>query len=126
MSVAALAGMGAPGGGASDVGVTAAHEGRQERGEHVICEGERVYAVCCRKVKLELIDGFVDDACLASKDVWVSYYPARAVKEGVSLTQVVIDDKEDVENSSEVKEVLKSCEGDIFETLHSDGGEKED
>jgi hypothetical protein len=124
--VAALAGMDTPGGGASDVGVTAAHEGRRERGEHFICEGERIYAVCCRKVNLKLVDGFVDDARFGSKDVWVSYYPTRAAKDGVSLTQAAFYEEEDSQDSNEVKDVLKYSGGDTFETLHSNKDEEED
>jgi hypothetical protein len=124
--VAALAGVDAAVGGASDVGATAAHEGTEERGEHFLCEGERVYAVCCRKVKLKMVDGFVDDARLASKDVWVSYYPTRSAREGVSLAQAVLTEEADEEDLSDRKDICEHPEGDIFETLYSDGEEEED
>lgn len=62
------------------MGVNAAREGGQERGEHFICKGERFDAVYYRKAALERVDRFVDDARLASRDVWLSYYPTMAVK----------------------------------------------
>lgn len=114
--VAALAGVDASVGGVSDVGATAMHGGTTERGEHFIREGERVYAVCCRKVKLSMVNGLVADARLDSKDFWTSYYLTRSA----NLTHASLAEDTVEEDTSQCKRVWKSAEGDVFETLHSD------
>jgi hypothetical protein len=100
-------------GGAADVGGSGTHERTEERSENYECSGERIYAVCYRKVKLKTVKGQFEGARLGKDNEWTSYQKNRS---GTTVTSADLD-----EDVSEDEEVVRNWElgeeDDVFEAL---------
>jgi hypothetical protein len=108
----ALAGIEPTTGGVADFGGNGTHERAKERTETYECSGERIYAVCCRKVKLKTVKGEFDSAKLGKDNEWTSYQKNRS---GTTVTRASLD--EDASENQEVMEKWELGEDDVFEAL---------
>jgi hypothetical protein len=108
--------------GVTNVSASGKFERVEDSSQNMICRDERIYAVCCQKVKLKTVKGQFEKVRLDRKSVWTSYEKKRA---GSTLTVASIrgegnetnDDDEEDEDEEYVMARWDVGEGLAFEVM---------
>ncbi|KAM0345607.1 hypothetical protein ACHAPU_006260 [Fusarium lateritium] len=84
-----------------NISTSGKREHAEDSSQNMVCRDERIYAVCCQKVKLITVKGHFDKAKLRGKPHWTSFEANRSSDTTLTVASILGDNDEEANSDGE-------------------------